>query len=346
MFNANVDTFASILAVKALLGLAPAIVYLAVLLALDSYKLVKLRTVLTAITAGCLGMLVCFLLHDFLSGRFALGTRELARYVSPITEEVVKSLLLIWMIRRRRIGFLIDAAILGFATGVGFGLCENIYYLSLAPDRALPVWILRGCGSALMHGSTTAIFAVISQRWCEWRGAVARRYFLPGLVVAVVAHSIFNHFFVSPAWTAVGQVLVLPLAMLLVCRLSDRSLVQWLDFGFDTDAELLAIINSGKVSETPAGRYLISLRRHFPPAIVADMYCLLALQVELSVRAKGMLMMRREGFRVAPVSEVKEKLAELAYLERSIGRTGRLALRPFRQRRRRDAWEKFLLKRQ
>ena len=43
--------------------------------------------------------------------------------------------------------------------------------------------------------------------------------------------------------------------------------------------------------------------------------------------------------------DVPEKLAEIAYLEKSIGRTGRLAIKPFLRRGRRDVWEGRLLAR-
>ncbi len=330
--------------IKGLLGLAPVIFYLFTLRALDSYKLVAMRSVMLAVVCGCAGLVACYFLHGWLINELAIDRQLLSRYISPLSEEITKALLLVWMIRRRRVGFMVDAAILGFAVGAGFGILENIFYMSVLPDAELFTWILRGCGTAVMHGSTTATFAVISQSICERRGSALPVYFLPGLAVAAGLHSLFNHFFISPALFAIGQVVVLPLVMIVMCRLSEQALTHWLDFGFDTDAELLAIINSGRVSENPIGEYLISLNNHFPPAIVADMYCLLALQVELSVQAKGLLMMRREGFDIPPVPQVREKLTELTYLEQNIGRTGRLALRPFLRQQQRDSWEKHLLK--
>jgi RsiW-degrading membrane proteinase PrsW (M82 family) len=61
-----------------------------------------------------------------------------------------------------RIGFLVDAAIFGFAVGTGFALAENLYYLRLAVDAGMGTWIVRGFGTALMHGGTTALFAVMA----------------------------------------------------------------------------------------------------------------------------------------------------------------------------------------
>jgi hypothetical protein len=56
-----------------------------------------------------------------------------------------------------------------------------------------------------------------------------------------------------------------------------------------------------------------------------------------------LLLMRKEGFAVPPPADVEEKVAELRYLERSIGQTGRIALRPFLHADRKDSWQKHLL---
>ena len=74
-----------------------------------------------------------------------------------------------------RIGFLVDAAIFGFAVGTGFALAENLYYLHLAAEAGMGTWIVRGFGTALMHGGATALFAVMGLARDRARGARERR---------------------------------------------------------------------------------------------------------------------------------------------------------------------------
>ena len=74
-----------------------------------------------------------------------------------------------------RIGFLVDAAIYGFAVGAGFALAENLYYLHLAAEAGMGTWIVRGFGTALMHGGTTALFAVMGLARSSARRTQARR---------------------------------------------------------------------------------------------------------------------------------------------------------------------------
>lgn len=65
--------------------------------------------------------------------------------------------------------------------------------------------------------------------------------FLPGLLAAVVFHSLFNHFLISPPPTVVGLVLVLPLLLVVVFQQSERRVQRWLGAGMDADADLLAM---------------------------------------------------------------------------------------------------------
>jgi len=76
--------------------------------------------------------------------------------------------------------------------------------------------------------------------------------------------------------------------------------------------------------------------------VVTDMFCLLRLQAELAIQVKGLLMMRKGGFSPPPPPDIQERLGEIKYLERNIGRAGRLALMPLLPGHRRDAWQRYL----
>ncbi|MFO7652425.1 MAG: PrsW family glutamic-type intramembrane protease [Candidatus Krumholzibacteriia bacterium] len=331
------------LSLKALFGLAPVALFLAAMLALDGWKLVRPRQAVVAALAGAGAALVCRLVHQSLIPWLDLDLQGFSRYVAPLTEETAKSAWLVLLIWRRRIGFLVDAAIYGFAVGAGFGIMENVFYLGIIGDAHWSTWLLRGCGTALMHGCTAAVFAIVAHTRCERRQGCGPLQLLPALALAVLIHSGFNHFFLTPALTAMTLIAGVPLVLAAVYQQGESTLEQWLGLGFDTDAEMLRIIDSGQVSATPVGIYLASLRDRFAPEIVADMFCLLRLQVELRLKAKGLVLMRRSGYEPPRPEGVAERLAEIRFLERSIGQAGRLALLPFLRRGRRDTWERHLL---
>ena len=328
---------------KGLSALLPVVAHLLVLLAMDGYKLVRMRSVLLAVGFGLMAAVASQTVNDAILKNTSLELSFYSPYVAPFIEETFKAAWLIYLIATRRVGFLVDAAVLGFAVGVGFALTENLFFLTLRSDAGLLVWVIRGFGTAVMHGSTVAVLGVLAQGFCERSTRIRAWHFLPGLALAVGVHSAFNQFFISPAMSAAGLVVGLPALMYLVFKVSDRSLQTWLGAGFDTDSELLEAINQGRVTKTPVGTYLLMLQKKFPPEIVADMFCLLRITVELSIEAKGLLMMRKQGFEVGASAEVQEKLIEVAFLEKSIGPTGRLAVGPLLPRGRKDFWQRQLL---
>ena len=58
----------------------------------------------------------------------------------------------------------------GFAVGTGFAFVENLYYLYTFPEANIGTWIVRGFGTAMMHGGTTAVFAMMGLTMLEQRG--------------------------------------------------------------------------------------------------------------------------------------------------------------------------------
>jgi RsiW-degrading membrane proteinase PrsW (M82 family) len=327
----------------ALLGLLPVCCFLATLVYLDSYRLVPLKWVVSAIVLGCGAAIASYPFSlvglEWLDIDFSIYTR----YVAPIIEEALKALVVWALMRSNRIGFLVDAAIFGFAVGTGFAIFENMYYLTILPNMNLGTWIVRGFGTAIMHGGATAIFAVISHTLLGQYPTRGRLALLPGLLIAMITHSVFNHFFFTPIINTVLVFGILPLLFAAVFDRSDRSVSEWLGAGFDTDTELLALINSGEFSASKVGIYLQSLREKFDGPIVADLLCYLRLHTELSIRAKGLLMMRESGFTSKAGEETRAKLEEMKYLEKSIGATGKLAIKPFLRVSRKDLWQFYRL---
>src|SRR6185295_11307150 len=139
-----------------------------------------------------------------------------SRYIAPIVEELLKAAVIAALLRTHRIGFLVDAAILGFAAGAGFALVENLLYLGAAPHAGMGVWIVRGFGTAIMHGGATAIFAVAAVGLRGARADPPAWTLAPGFAVAVALHSVFNHFFLSPLASTLGIAIALPVVLNLV----------------------------------------------------------------------------------------------------------------------------------
>ena len=325
------------------LAFAPVCLFLGSLLYIDSYQLVRLPRLLRIIAAGAVAAVISYFLNKRILDEMLVDYRLLTSLIAPAIEEVLKLLPVILAIRQKRIGFVIDAAICGFAAGTGFALVENIYYLSAVHRPDFAFWIVRGFGTAVMHGGTTAIAAMASKALLQRRDSDSLALCVPGLVAAFAIHSLFNQFIVSPLASAIAVMAVLPPLMVLVFAQSEKHVQEWLGRGFDVDTELLKAIGSGDFASSRSGQYLQSLREHFDGPIVADMLCYLRLNAELALRAKGMLMLRETGLPVPRDPETAARFAELQYLKKSMGRTGQLALTPILRRTAHDIWQLQLL---
>ncbi len=332
------------LAARALVALLPVMLFLAALLYLDSYKLTHPRFVCAVVAFGALAALAAFAVNAPVISLAAIEFGSYTRYVAPLVEELAKALVVVMLVRAHRVGFLVDAAICGFAVGTGFALVENLYYLYQSPTASLGTWIVRGFGTALMHGGATAVFAVMGLARFERDGGASVKAWLPGFAVAVLLHGAYNQFLFSPLASTIGIVLVLPPLLHAVFTRSERAVGDWLGKGFDADAEMLRLINSGTLAASPVGQYLHALKDHFHGPVVADLLCYLRLYTELSLRAKGILMMRENGFEATVDDETRERFVEMEFLERSIGRTGLLAIEPMLHMSHKDLWQLYMLK--
>ena len=325
-----------------LLALLPVTAFLLLLVVFDSFKLVPLLTIASTLASGAAAAVATSLLHGMILDASGLHTGAFARYVAPITEETLKLACLLVPFLRRQIGFLVDAAIVGFAVGAGFALVENLEYLWHLSTGNPWVWITRGFGAAMLHGLTASLVAIAAKSFVDegrslWSGLA------PGWAAAVVLHSLYNHALVAPLLAAALLMVVLPAIVFMVFAQSERKTRDWIGAGLDLDVELLQLVKSSAFGGTRLGRYLGELRSRFPGPIVADMFCLLQLDLELSIRAKGMLMAREAGLDLPIDDALRARLKERAYLEKQIGATGLLALRPLQVTGDRDRWHRYLL---
>jgi len=339
----SMDSTAVLFGMKILIGILPVLVFLLALIFMDSYKLVRIKTLGLVICGGAAAAGLGFLANSELIGFFQNDFTFYSRYVAPLIEESLKAAVLVFFFRSHRIGFLVDAAILGFATGAGFSVVENIHFLNSAAGANIIVWIVRGLGTAMMHGATTAAFASMTKVMTDQRRKGTWTAALPGLGLAFALHSAFNHFILPPLAATAVMLIALPLIAINVFVASERSTRKWLEIGFDTDVELLGLVSAGRFSSSKIGRYLLSMKDKFSGEVMADLFCLIRLHLELSISAKGLLLMKEAGMPVVPDPGIREKFEELEYLKKSVGPTGMMTVSPILHRSRRDLWELHML---
>ena len=164
--------------------------------------------------------------------------------------------------------------------------------------------VIRGFGTAIMHGGATAMFAVVSVALFERRQDGWLSVFVPGLVAAVTLHSAYNHLLFRPILATLITLLALPGIIYFVFQRSEALVARVAQSPTSIrTCSCSESINSGDFSATHAGTYLHSLKESFRGEVVADMLCYVRLHVELALRAKGILLLRDSGIEAPPLDE-------------------------------------------
>ena len=190
-----------------------------------------------------------------------------------------------------------------------------------------------------MHGGAVAIFAIISMNNINKGVKNILAIYIPSFIACYLIHSIYNHFIMPPIVTTIVYFSTLTLIIVLIFLRNEISLRDWLDLEFDNEIKLLSIIKDGKFSETKAGQYIISIKKRFSSDIILDILCFIQLYLELSIRAKSILVMKENGFPVTKDSSILEKLNELKELQKRIGKAGLLAITPILKFKQKDLWK-------
>ena len=160
---------------------------------LNFFETHRIRLVLLALAWGAISVEFSYLVDHPL--RLDLGLPFVATHTAPFVEEIFKSLVLLYLIRRADTTFFVDGAVYGFASGIGFAIAENMLYLSRVDvDTGIVISTSRAFASSVMHGSTTAI---VGMALAGFPMAGLNRHPLVawaiGLAVAIGIHTAYNN---------------------------------------------------------------------------------------------------------------------------------------------------------
>ena len=142
--------------------------------------------------------------NGVVSGLMSLSNYELISIVTPMTEEVLKALPILFyaLVISDKAEVLFTASM---ATGIGFAVLENAYYLLNVETWNILDAAIRAFGTGLMHGMCTLLVGVgISfvkkKRKIFWVGTFAL------LSTAIIYHGIYN-MLVQSQYKLIGHLL-------------------------------------------------------------------------------------------------------------------------------------------
>jgi hypothetical protein len=250
-----------------------------------------------------------------------------------------------------RIGYKLDAVISGFAIGAGFSVVENIFYLTIFPSYGTGTWLVRGFGTAIMHGTTLAVLAAIAHEFAERETReIAADYhfnivwFVPGYGVAVALHTAFNQFPDRPMIAMLGAVLFAPLALITILNFGTAEAQRWLAAECDEHRMQVEILRSGRWPEGPSGRKIAALAQRLDPETVKRIRRYWELQAWLVAQAEETMIEEAAGDAEFDPPQIRAAIAELDGLKQAIGRSTFAALQALLPFSRNDLWEVSELK--
>lgn len=278
----------------------PVVVLLLIFDTLDVFEFMRKRDFSKLILSGALLATPAYFINDYLLDAEWNTLFLHVRLISPFIEELLKALPLILMFHYNRLGYKLDAGLAGFAVGAGFAVSENAWFLFAHPDSNLSAWIIRGFGTAIMHGGSTALMAVASDELLLNKDSKdARTYrfnpfvFIPGIVGAIVLHGFYNHFATEP-WSLMVITMVVAPALLFVVFLRDEKVVnKWLAIESAEHKNLLISLENGTFYETPEHNL-----EHLPEDTRTTLKQYLAKKVEMLIRGEDLITAKQMGIDV------------------------------------------------
>ena len=161
---------------------------------LDFYKTGEFRTILLCFITSLLAFLLAGQANRTIIGAGWLSRLDVIRYSAPILEEILKGLILWYLVSRPRFTYFVEGAVYGFAAGIGFAIVENFEYIQAAGNAGLMLAISRVISTNLIHAATTSVLGIFlgqarfEQNWLR-RILVG----LLGLLTAMALHVGFNN---------------------------------------------------------------------------------------------------------------------------------------------------------
>jgi RsiW-degrading membrane proteinase PrsW (M82 family) len=169
------------------------LVFLFLIKWLNFFETHRVRLIVLALVWGAIAVELSYQVSHPM--RLVLGAQFVSTHTAPIVEEIFKSLVLLYLVRRADTTFFVDGAVYGFASGIGFAIAENMLYLSRVDiDTGVIIGTTRAFVSSIMHGSTTAI---VGMALAGFPLAGLNRHplvaWVIGLAVAIAAHLFYNN---------------------------------------------------------------------------------------------------------------------------------------------------------
>lgn len=168
------------------------ILFLFFLRRFDLYSTGKYAFNFVTIVCGIIAYAIAAQINPAMVNAGWLTWDQVIRISAPIVEEILKALILIYLVQRADFNYVVDGALYGFGAGIGFAIIENYEYVTHHPEIALILAVERVFSTNLVHATASGLIgtALAYRRGdSSWRGWLVIAF---GYVFAMGIHMVFN----------------------------------------------------------------------------------------------------------------------------------------------------------
>ena len=142
---------------------------------------------------GIIAYLLAAQINPLLISMGIADYNSLVRFYAPISEEILKVIIIIFFIRQADFTYFVDGAIFGFAVGIGFAIIENFEYVLGSPETAVMQAVGRVLSTNLMHATGSGVLGIALGIARLKRTSSRNLIILSGLILAIGIHMAFNN---------------------------------------------------------------------------------------------------------------------------------------------------------
>lgn len=158
---------------------------------LDFYQTGQPKLILLSLIWGEIAFALAAFSNNFLLNSGLADQDAIIRIYAPIQEEIIKGLVLLYLIRLPKFTYSVDGAVYGFATGIGFAVVENFAYITDPATAAAGAW-QRILTANLVHATSSTILGIALGIFHLKRSRSRWLIFVSGLFLAIGQHMFYN----------------------------------------------------------------------------------------------------------------------------------------------------------
>lgn len=183
-----------VVVISLIIATAVPLFVLAIIRSFDQLQTGSFRLVIMSFAWGFVAYGLSYLVNTFMVNMGIVSVDIFLRFTAPITEEILKGLILLYLIQRADFTYFVDGAIYGFAVGIGFAVIENFQYVLDNSHVAIGTAVGRVLSTNLIHATGSALVGVSAGlARNQKRRLKSLAVLFAGLFAAMAFHVAFNN---------------------------------------------------------------------------------------------------------------------------------------------------------